>query len=455
MAMIESWARTYGPAWFGKPKRIDYVIVSEGKYNETFASSAMLAEWRVLGKAILKANVRRNFLKSSLAIRQKFSKFYNGFTTFNIAKLTNKKLYLLIKTIYEYTDVISYHFSVSQDASSDILLSRLTELLTPHGYKDMLSLLITQASPDILLREQRDLCRLGKKKFVSDKDLYRHAINYSILFYNSYNLAENLAYLRGRLHESFDFASRVKEMKILQREQNIIFEHIHNKEVKDICLFFQNLGIDRLELKNAWAGAEFRFLSLFKEVARRVYAPLTSMMASFTLKDYEDALVGGKNFSAHTMNHRAEHFVLWNKNGRIKLLETLEAIKPWLLLKRVAIGTNINSVFGTSANKGKVVGTVRIVKSLDITSVVIDLERFNQGDILVTWMTQPNMVPIARKAGAIVADEGGITSHAAVIAREFGVPCIVGAKIATKVFKDGDVVEVDGDNGVVRMIKQK
>lgn len=455
MAMIEQFGRTYGPHWFGKPKKIDYIIVSENKYNETFASRAMLKEWSLLGRSILQPKTGYKFLKSSGAVRKKFAIFFDKFGKFDLVKISNKKIYLLIKTIYEFVSVIIRHFSVSQAAVSDLLLARLKVLLAKRGFKDKLSVLITQTVADILLREQRDLAQIGKKKKVFDDDLYKHAIKYSILFYNSYNLAENLAYLRGRLNEPFNFAEHVLKMKVLRRKQNKMFKKINNKEIKDICLFFQNLGVDRLELKNAWAGAEFRFLPLFKEAAKRVYAPLTSLMATFTLRDYREALVGDKNFLANTTSGRAEKFVLWNKNGRIKLIEKAGVIKPWLKLKKVAIGVKTNYIFGTSANKGKARGVVRIVKSLDIASVVKDLQRFNEGDILVTWMTQPNMTPIARKAAAIVANEGGITSHAAVIAREFGVPCIVGTKIATKVFKDGDIVEVDGDNGIVKMIKQK
>ena len=72
--------------------------------------------------------------------------------------------------------------------------------------------------------------------------------------------------------------------------------------------------------------------------------------------------------------------------------------------------------------------------------------------MLVTTMTQPTMVALARRAAAIVTNEGGVTSHAAVIARELGVPCIVGTKHATEMLEDGDLVEVDAYAGVVRKL---
>ena len=60
-----------------------------------------------------------------------------------------------------------------------------------------------------------------------------------------------------------------------------------------------------------------------------------------------------------------------------------------------------------------------------------------------------------KKSAAIVSDEGGITSHAAIVSRELKIPCVIGTKIATKVFKDGDLVEVDANKGIVRLVSRK
>lgn len=81
-----------------------------------------------------------------------------------------------------------------------------------------------------------------------------------------------------------------------------------------------------------------------------------------------------------------------------------------------------------------------------------EVENFKEGDILVTVMTNPFFVPIMKKAKAIITDEGGITCHAAIVSRELNVPCITGTKVATKVLKDGDMVEVDATKGIVKKI---
>ncbi len=100
-------------------------------------------------------------------------------------------------------------------------------------------------------------------------------------------------------------------------------------------------------------------------------------------------------------------------------------------------------VRGMAASPGVAAGKVVLVRDLP------DAARVQEGDILVTVMTNPDMVPAMRKAGAIVTDEGGRTCHAAIVSRELGVPCIVGTKTATQVLEEGMEVTVDATRGVV------
>lgn len=112
----------------------------------------------------------------------------------------------------------------------------------------------------------------------------------------------------------------------------------------------------------------------------------------------------------------------------------------------VVIQGDITEVKGTVASKGKATGTVRIVITEEEQS------KIKVGEILVSTMTTPRLMTACKKAAAIVTDEGGMTAHAAIVSRELGIPCIVGTKIATTVFKDGDRVEVDADKGTVKKI---
>jgi pyruvate,water dikinase len=96
---------------------------------------------------------------------------------------------------------------------------------------------------------------------------------------------------------------------------------------------------------------------------------------------------------------------------------------------------------GQSASPGVGTGTVKVISDMD------DLHKIKKGDVLVTEMTNPDMVVAMQKSVAIVTDEGGMTSHAAIVSREMGIPCIVGTDHATKILKDGMKITVDGSSG--------
>lgn len=102
---------------------------------------------------------------------------------------------------------------------------------------------------------------------------------------------------------------------------------------------------------------------------------------------------------------------------------------------------------GIGASPGIGIGTVKIVKSLK------DLQKISKGDILVTEMTNPDMVVAMQKCSAIVTDEGGMTAHAAIVSREMGIPAVVGTDKATSKLNEGEIITVDGFNGKIYLGK--
>ncbi len=99
---------------------------------------------------------------------------------------------------------------------------------------------------------------------------------------------------------------------------------------------------------------------------------------------------------------------------------------------------------GLGASPGLASGAVRIVDKLD------QLDKVAAGDIIVTEMTTPDMVPAMKRAAGIVTDEGGMTSHASIVSRELGVPAVVGTETATNVLSDDEAITIDGEKGHVR-----
>ena len=103
-------------------------------------------------------------------------------------------------------------------------------------------------------------------------------------------------------------------------------------------------------------------------------------------------------------------------------------------------------LMGTSAFGGKIKGVVSIIVNEK------DFCKMKKGDILVASMTVPKFLPVMKIAGAMVTDEGGVLCHAAIVARELEIPTVIGTKRATSVLTDGDLVEVDANNGKVRIL---
>jgi pyruvate,water dikinase len=140
-------------------------------------------------------------------------------------------------------------------------------------------------------------------------------------------------------------------------------------------------------------------------------------------------------------------FILVSKEGIEELTGEAAALRR---KQEISSDTqNTHDFRGVPASMGRVIGNAKVCYS-----AADALAKIEKGDILVASMTMPDFVPAMKKAGAIVTDEGGITSHAAIIARELKIPCIVGAKIATKVLNDGDHVEVNANHAVVTILKK-
>lgn len=155
--------------------------------------------------------------------------------------------------------------------------------------------------------------------------------------------------------------------------------------------------------------------------------------------------------STQLLETRKEHWVIVpGLRNFIGTLSGLAAAHPEYFFEDAA-GSEVDEkqhLAGSVAVEGYAKGRVVLVnRKVDVNNVA-------SGDILVSRMTIPDFVPAMKLAAAIVTDEGGVTCHAAIIARELNKPCIIGTKIATRVLRAGDLVEVDATNGVVRVLER-
>lgn len=154
---------------------------------------------------------------------------------------------------------------------------------------------------------------------------------------------------------------------------------------------------------------------------------------------------GVKNKSS--LNSRAESIL---KLGEVFPISSEKEINSYLEEENIVFqnnsSENSSKISGRSASSGIVKGRAVLVLSSD------DLSKVKKDSIIISTMTSPEFVVVMEKAKAIVTDEGGMSSHAAIVSREMGIPCIVGTENATKILKDGDLIEVDANEGIVRKL---
>ncbi len=230
--------------------------------------------------------------------------------------------------------------------------------------------------------------------------------------------------------------------KIKQEKNKIIKKYKVNKEVVNTakklsyCIWWQDLRKKFIFIAN------HIITKFIKEVEKRKKIPFKEL-CYYCLHEIVDLLEKNKRINT---KKRFDVFVTYyHERGKVDYItgkKATDLAKPYIEIK---IDRSLKEFEGIVVSKGKIVrGKVKILLTPR------NLSKMKQGDVLVAPMTSPDYVIAMRKAIAIVTDEGGMTSHAAIVSRELGIPCIVGTKIATKVLKDGILVEVNTDKGVVR-----
>jgi pyruvate,water dikinase len=127
---------------------------------------------------------------------------------------------------------------------------------------------------------------------------------------------------------------------------------------------------------------------------------------------------------------------------------TTDRVKEWLQGIGTPTDTDVSEIKGFASSAGVAEGPARVLKLL---KDIVDLQ---PGEILVSPSTNPSWAPVFTNIKAAVTDIGGLTCHAAIVCREYGVPSVTGTGLATAVIKNGDIIKVDGDTGVVTIVKR-
>ncbi|MFH1053970.1 MAG: PEP-utilizing enzyme [Candidatus Woesearchaeota archaeon] len=189
-----------------------------------------------------------------------------------------------------------------------------------------------------------------------------------------------------------------------------------------------------------------RYRELFNETGRELGITYDELIY-LTSNEIIDLVEKGKKADIDIINARKQGYVILNVDGKRDTVSNKKEFNEFFDTFIPKYDKTKTELTGRTANNGYAKGKAKIFLKPE------NMEKMNDGDILVTTMTTPDFVPLMKKAAAIVTDVGGLLSHASIISREMGKPCLIGTNEATKIFKDGDIVEVDANKGIVRKIK--
>lgn len=247
--------------------------------------------------------------------------------------------------------------------------------------------------------------------------------------------------------------------KIVRERNRILLNLKADKKITYLCEAVRTIGKEKLLMRSNMNNYGWYFGYFMYEIAKRLYLSPPQAESLFC-----DELVTILKEGGHVndcvldkANRRNEFLVASKENGEYKFYTDEEARK---MAKKVRkeIKKDITEMRGDVASVGYAKGRVIIlpigIGKEGIEKLKQKMSTMKKGDILVAATTGPEMIMACRKATAIVAEEGGINSHAAIISRELEIPGIVNTKIATKVLHDGDTIEVDANKGIIKIIKR-
>ncbi len=415
------------------------------------------------GSYFLKKDRIKKLISKYNVLIKKNKDILNKIKKIDLPSINNRNLGKLWKDISNYLVELAAYFRSTRPEVEIGPIETLRNILLKYYHlteiNKKLTILAMPQKLGLIERERRDWLKIlkSKKDRQGRKTLFeKHLELYPSFYINIYNTEKifelmEKRFLQNKKHLN-ELEKDIKEndnsLKKLPKQQNEIIRKCKNN--KNLIIFskmLRDFAWYRFETKNIWAGAEIRFISVLKEICRRFNVNLFDIFNLYILEDISGLIKNKQGLNKKDLEKRKKCMAIIVKKRKY---EKITGKKANNLLKRIKRNIVIEKeIKGMVAYPGKVKGKVKIVFPVSMEKAI---KSFNKGDILVTTNTQPSMVPLMVKAGAIVNDIGGITSHAAIVSREFKIPCIVGTKTATKTLKDGDLIEVDAFNGLVKIL---
>lgn len=440
------------------------VAIQEKNLQKIYISES---EWNKIGDRYLKQITYNPKLLEKLLLdlrylADKLKVLSAQYKKINFFKLSSKKQLIYLKKFHVlHHDLWAYGqvpnvLELENSFLTDYLKGYLSKLkLDKKQQTEIFQILITPSELSEAQKEERGMLTLaGRKDFglsSHSKAVVSHWKKYSWLHFGWTGPSLGKEYF---IEVCAGLHKQGSANKILQRLKNESKLLLKNKKfwIKKIKIDSRHQKLFRLLeellfIKAHRMDALFRSYeasqSLLAKIARDRHLSLSQIYNLY----YDDLVKIFKTGKAdfHYVNELIRYSVGYFDSSKIYLLtgEKARKLSNQLVLPKIE---EVSEIKGQCGYPGKVKGEVCVV------NLAKEMIKFKVGQILVSVVTDPSLLPIMKKAAAFVTNQGGLTCHAAIVARELKTPCVIGTKIATQIFKDGDRVEVDAENGIVKKI---
>lgn len=314
-----------------------------------------------------------------------------------------------------------------------------------------------------LYKIQIQIQKTKNKKWVNDikinQLIERHIKKYGWLSYYyigpAWNKKDIIEILKNNLKLIKNPQEKIKEILNYKKNINKDKKFLKNKLKlkKDTLLLLDKIAAMiflKTYRKEFLIYSNYCFEPILRELGRRLGFSL-SETRFITPQEFRKYLFN-KNYltseiKKQTQNRFKKGCISIAEKDKIKIL-TIENGKKFLKSIKKETKIEVTQIQGNCAYPGKVKGVARVI------NLRKEVSKIKKGEILVSRATNPDLNIAMQKANAFVTDEGGITCHAAIVAREMKKPCVIGTKTATKLIKDGDLIEVDASQGLVTILKK-
>lgn len=317
-------------------------------------------------------------------------------------------------------------------------------------------MLSTSLAESIWAEEEKKLiniCKITNKKN-REEALRLHTLDYEWLEYGMEGKVLDLNSFRQRMDKILK--SGVKKVtekinsekeKIAKKQKEIIKEYQIDTKHQKVFSIVRDSTAARSYSKDSQFFGYYALEHILREFGKRTNLSL-EQVRFLAPRNFKDALINREDFTNIT-NQRMKYSLHFSEAGKTVFYygQAAKEIRKKIRFKADEGNHELDEIIkGQPAYPGKVKGRVKIVNTIN------EIFKVHAGNILVSRMTNPSVVPAMKKAAAIVTDIGGITCHAAIVSRELRKPCVIGTKIATQVLRDGDLVEVNAHTGIVRKL---